>query len=739
MSQPVDNASAGSARTHKPRDRASRVFRLAVKELRETLRDRRTIATLILMPLLVYPVLSLAFRQFLLTSMQPGSNVPWLVVTRSQEQQLMLALLVKRGDQLLRGGSQGVVRPGVLSVEEAAEPPLDQLHIEVDSQYDLAERVRRGDVDVAVRVQPRGPPTAAGPPAFADFELIYRPSAPISRQVARFLERRLQAVNDEYTHQRLKQLGDKGELPAAWKLMPLPSQKGQEFGLATIVPLILILMTITGAVYPAIDLTAGERERGTLESLMAAPIPRLSLLFAKYIAVVVVAMLTAVVNMVGMTITVYSTGLGPVLFGDRGLSLSSVAIVFGLLLLFAAFFSALLLCVTSFARSFKEAQAYLIPLMLISLAPGLVSVMPNLHLNPVMSVAPLANIVLLARDVLEGDAHPLWGLVAIVSTALYGTAALGVAARVFGGDSVLYASQGSWKDLLRRPEQPVEQTKLSDALAVLAIIVPLFVILSGFLAQLDWVPMWIKLSGSAGITLLLFLAVPLAAARWELVLPHFAFQLRGASPLAFVGAIVLGLVLWPLAYELVIASRELGLTTISDQQLQEHAGTVDRLVAEWRRLSPIIVLAAVAIVPAVCEEFFFRGYLLGAMRGRVKGWLAILFVAVIFGLFHASVGGLIAVERVLSSMAMGVVLGYICWMTRSVFPGIVLHALNNSVVVSLAYWGEGLKSLGIDAEGRQHLPLPWLACAVLLMVVGLGLVYLGRAPSPLPLREKGQG
>ena len=60
---------------------------------------------------------------------------------------------------------------------------------------------------------------------------------------------------------------------------------GKWFRLATLVPLILILMTITGAVYPAIDLTAGERERGTLESLMAAPVPRLSMLLAKYVAV----------------------------------------------------------------------------------------------------------------------------------------------------------------------------------------------------------------------------------------------------------------------------------------------------------------------------------------------------------------------------------------------------------------------------------------------------------------------
>ena len=256
-----------------------------------------------------------------------------------------------------------------------------------------------------------------------------------------------------------------------------PTTQGESFWLATLVPLVLILMTITGAVYPAIDLTAGERERGTLEALMAAPVPRLGLLFAKYVAVVTVAMLTALVNLAGMTVTVLSSGLGPVLFGERGLSLGAVVLVFGLLVLFAAFFSAVLLCVTSFARSFKEAQAYLIPLMLVSLAPGFLSVMPGLKLNAWLSVTPLANIVLLARDVLAGTCASAVGLVAVLSTCSVwrprrwrwppassaatrsSTAARAVGATCFAG-----------------PIEPLAQPTLAGAMTCLALIVPLYVV-----------------------------------------------------------------------------------------------------------------------------------------------------------------------------------------------------------------------------------------------------------------------
>ena len=116
----------------------------------------------------------------------------------------------------------------------------------------------------------------------------------------------------------------------------------------------MILTTVTGAVYPAIDLTAGERERGTLETLIAAPVPRAGLLMAKYVAVLTVALLTAVVNLVAMSITAHSTGLSVSLFGDGGMSGMVIVKVLLLLALFAAFFSAILLAVTSYAPASKR-------------------------------------------------------------------------------------------------------------------------------------------------------------------------------------------------------------------------------------------------------------------------------------------------------------------------------------------------------------------------------------------------
>src|SRR5207244_6870445 len=132
------------------------------------------------------------------------------------------------------------------------------------------------------------------------------------------------AFNELALDEQLTSLGVTAALPAATTRHPITFAGAPTFSLAALIPLILVLMTITGAVYPAIDLTAGERERGTLETLVAAPVPRLGLLFAKYVAVITVSFLTATVNLVSMTITILSGGLGTMLWGEKGLALVTV-------------------------------------------------------------------------------------------------------------------------------------------------------------------------------------------------------------------------------------------------------------------------------------------------------------------------------------------------------------------------------------------------------------------------------
>jgi ABC-2 type transport system permease protein/sodium transport system permease protein len=228
-----------------------------------------------------------------------------------------------------------------------------------------------------------------------------------------------------------------------------------------------------------------------------------------------------------------------------------------------------------------------------------------------------------------------------------------------------------------------------------------------------------QLLAAAGLSLLLFIVVPLTLARLQGVRLKEGFQLHRASPPVIVAAITLGATLWPLAYDSIILCQNLGIATISAEKLAEHRPAFLSLVERMRAAPPWLVLFSLAVVPAIGEELFFRGYLLGALRGKLPAWQAIVLTGAIFGLFHASVGGLITVERIVSSTFLGLMLGWICWRTASVIPGMLLHMLHNGLMVSLIYFGPQLQKWGWDIDGQRYLPLPLVAATTLVAIIAL--------------------
>lgn len=418
-----------------------RIVRLTRKELRECLRDRRTLLTLVLMPLLLYPVLGIAFRQFFLSNLAAGAAPIYRLGFASQrDQQVFLSFLLQARPNPVREGSDGV--------KSILEQPRFFYRIFTEG---LEEAVRQSEINLGIRLRDAAP--ADRPLADElDFELLFREDSVLGMNALAYLESRMSAANQVLLERRLQALGLKMRaLPVRGIRTPVTDTGSRTtISLSALVPLVLVLMTITGAVYPAIDLTAGERERGTLEILVAAPIPRLGLLFAKYIAVVTVAMLTSVVNLIAMTMTIQLSGLGMTFFGESGLSFRTVIEILGLLILFAAFFSAVLLILTSFARSFKEAQAYLVPLILVSLLPATLALVPEMKLSIPLAVAPLINIILLARDLFDGTAEPVTSLLVLASTTTYAVCAITLAAAIFGAEAVLYGEQSFWSRLRRR-------------------------------------------------------------------------------------------------------------------------------------------------------------------------------------------------------------------------------------------------------------------------------------------------
>ncbi|HZZ77577.1 MAG TPA: ABC transporter permease subunit/CPBP intramembrane protease [Gemmataceae bacterium] len=686
----------------------SRVLRLAQKELREILRDRRTIVTLVAMPVLLYPVMSVVFMQFTLASKATtqaghGFNVGVLSADEARVLQHRFAI----GQQALRNRTEE--EPGLH--KKLLDASLEPVIVDVPRQSASPEQRMEGleilklwlndqKIDLIVEIPDLKPgeskDLSRGPPAdhLLPCRIYVLANNPIGLNALRTIETALAAANTADLTERLNLPGTPHHILMLSPRPVLLDQSGSDgfISLSALVPLILILMTITGAVYPAIDLTAGERERGTLEILVAAPVPRFELLTAKYLSVLTVAILTALVNLLCMTITLAWSGLATTLFGSEGISLQLLIQVLALLLLFAAFFSAVLLCLTSFARSFKEAQAYLIPLMLASLAPGVMAMLPGLRLDGVLTVLPLVNIVLMARDLFEGGIEAGPATVVVVTTLMYALAALALAARVFGAESVLYSEQSSWADLLRRPAVPRPFLPISSALWCLALMVPIqftvFALLRSFGKNLS---PGMNIVIGIGVNLLLFGALPAVFAYLGRLDLTEALGLQLPTPAAVIAGILLGVSLWPLQLRLMAES---GLDASMHDRLGQVVSSVRDMYASVGNL-----VFAMVIVPAILEEIFFRGLLWSALRSQGGPLTTIGVSALLFGATHVILGGALGLERLVPSTVLGLILGAICWRSGSLWPSLVQHVLHNSMLLMVS----------LNEPDRQEIPWEWIA------------------------------
>lgn len=737
-----------------------RLNRLAKKELRETLRDRRTLVTLILMPLLVYPILSLVFKTFLLNtaaSLSPENVIQYRFIvdgTNEQEVAQVLQAVAQVSEKYEQQRQQEQPRETPPATGNGESPSSKQMIWPIQpivgtfkqhqwstqlegERRSVQDVVTAGEADAGVTLHVR---FLSNDRWITKYDVVYDPNNLRSAEAAAYLKRQFSEFNQSVLLGELRKSGVKAYLPlnegvdSQVSIAPGGTNRsGMSF--ASLIPLILVLMTITGAVYPAIDLTAGERERGTLETLMAAPIPRMGILFSKFIAVLTVAVLTASLNIIGMAATIWAFRLDSYL-GETGFTLEICLKVFGLLVLFAAFYSAVLLAVTSYARSFKEAQSYLVPIILLSMAPGLMAMTPGLSLASPLCVTPMVNILLLARDILQGTVQVVPALIAICSTIVYTALAVLMAARIFGTDAILYGSQASWNEMFIRPAKSQSTMPISALVFCLVMLIPINFVLSELLSRLNVDMTW-RLLLMGLFTGLMFFIFPTVVAVFLRVAVGTGFAFRSTRPVYFAGAILLGLSLWPLVMSMTETWHDFYQWFAGAEKSQAWQ---DRLVefgtataAKFRLVSPWIIAVTLSIVPAFCEEWFFRGLLLRTLLAHKSKWIAILTSAAFFGLFHVLSSSTIALDRFLPTAMIGIILGYLCYKSGSILPGVMLHAIHNAIVAFLAYYQPKLSQFAWFIGENDSVPLSWVLISLVPMVAGLAMIVTGsRRPEPVP-------
>jgi ABC-2 type transport system permease protein/sodium transport system permease protein len=174
------------------------------------------------------------------------------------------------------------------------------------------------------------------------------------------------------------------------------------------------------------------------------------------------------------------------------------------------------------------------------------------------------------------------------------------------------------------------------------------------------------------------------------------------------------------AHELFLLNERLGVNSLRVDQLAE----VKSLLRQMQSISIVWILVALAIVPGVCEEFFFRGLLFSSLRNVLSPWRTILASAVLFGLFHVVAGTILAPERFLPSAFLGLVLGWVRYRTGSVVSCMVLHAVHNGLVISIVHWRDALAARGWGVEEAAHLPAAWLLLAASGVAVAVALIVV---------------
>jgi sodium transport system permease protein len=662
--------------------RWSNVLVIFRREVRDQVRDRRTLFMIFVLPILLYPILGISIVQLSTAFEQKPRTV--LVIGPEY---------LPEEPPLLDAKGAGF-DPSLFEVRSDAERlrvvtrPAEGQDIEPDQPKWLIQ-AHAADAVVTVPRDLR-----------EQLKQMKRPNLPIiydladeSSQVTYLRVKEVMSNwKEKVVQARLKQ----DKLPPSYTEpfevkavnVAQPSKmKGSAW--SRIFPFLLVMMSLTGAFYPAIDLCAGEKERGTMETLLISPASRAEIVMGKFLTVVLASMMTALLNLISMGLT--GVQLASQIGSAAGDSAHRVAAVTAiappslsaacwmvlLLVPLSVFFSAICLALAVLARSMKEGQYYMTPLYLVCLPLIFLTLAPGIELNLFYSLVPVTGVSLLLRALILGDyaVAKRFFLPVLVPTIVYGAIALRWAIDQFRREEVLFREAErfdlrSWVRHLLRDKEPTPTG--SEALFCFA----LMIVLEWFFMQ--------SLAGDghgtitrsiAASQIAFILMPPLAMALLLTSSPRRTLRLYWPRPKYLLLAVGLALALNPLVNEL----RPIVERLFPTPQLIKDA--LNQMMGKIPDLGTAIFL--LALVPAVCEEFAFRGFILAGLERGHRMRSAILLSALLFGFLHVLLS---LFQQLFNATLLGIVLGLLAVRSRSIIPGIVFHFLNNAMGVVMGAW-----------------------------------------------------
>ena len=648
-------------------------------EMRHLLRDRRALVAAFLLPLLALPVILWTSRFLEAAGQQQTAEVPLKVVFQG-----VAAPWVQQ--ELLATVATNPVTTNPVTTDPASATDSWQSVAATDPFLALAQ----GEVDLVVDgrwlIDDSSSPSAPSTFPSARLELYFRADRGRSNRALDILQGQLIEARAEVRRALLRQGGFDLDLSQVMALTETDlAEAGQAVGaqVGRWLTVAILLFVILGGSVVAGDTLAGEKERGTLETLLTSAVDRRQIALAKLLAILTFGVLVAGVQLVSLC--VHLTWLmdnPPSTFAVR-LTAPRLLLLVVLFLPLLAVAAGALLWVSGRAQSYREFHFYLLPLALLLLLPTTAAALPGASLTAGWLLLPMANLSLAIRAVLAE--HFSWGSV-VIAWLITATGAWWLVrsamADVMSEDQLVGAERQREEVQLRPFERHVGGWFVGFWSFIFLALVHL-PLLSAFIPQLVLNLLVVCLGGS---WLLIRLYGLDARATLGLRRPG-----RGIWPLVWVGApalVILNGALYQWTTELFPMSRQAVEALTSDSGLG--------------RLSFFEMLALVAVLPAICEELAFRGVLLTGLRRRLPETQLCWVVGLAFAFFHFDMA------RGLPTLLLGAVLAALTLRSGSVYPAMLWHGLNNA----LALWSN---SRG-ESLGTLH-PLIYTVAAVAMLWV----------------------
>jgi len=712
-----------------------------LREVRDQLRDRRTLFTIAVLPVLLYPLLGMTFLQVAQFSREHTTPVlvlgaeslpenPRLLYENkfdtnfaSERDAKLFELTIEQGlpegvaladlrawaEQQIQDGTYDAV---VYFPDEFAQK-LNDFRARMQHEQSEAEATRPETAEEAIPEPEVFVNTASDKSRMArdrvdDVLTRWRESIVVDnlrdRRIPSVATKPFQVVSTDVARERSRRA-------AVW---------------SKILPFVVLIWALTGAFYPAIDLCAGEKERGTLETLLCSPAERSEIAWGKLLTIMTFSMSTSVLNLLSMGMTGAFIVTRIAMLGDDATSQLAIgtpppAALFWLLLALiplSALFSAVSLAIAAFAKSSKEGQYYLMPVLMITLPLMMLPMMPTTELDLGMSLIPVTGVMLLLQALIEGQ---YWEVVRYIIpvmcvTSLCCLLAMRWAIDQFNKESVLFRESEQW-GLVIWLRSLIRDRRDTPSLSAAVLFGVLLLLIRFFASFMFATPeTWAGFATMTVISLVAFIAIP--AIIMSVVLtrsPTTTLLLRSARIDATAMAALLALALHPANVAMgLLVQKVYPYSSDITEQLKAFESVIHGAPGLW---ALILVLA---VTPAICEEIAFRGFILSGMRHMGHKWVAILVTSVFFGAAH------MILQQSLTACIVGMVLGYLAIQTGSLLPSIAFHMTHNSLSMVMAICVpklmETYPGLGfLFSNGEAGTLYQWPAIAVGL-VFGIGLL-----------------